>query len=89
MTSEDEERICPACGRKLPLERDETGLTPKERAVAELVYKGLSNKEIAQRLGLSLNAVKGRVALICKAWDVQGRMKIILRMIDIKRNKSA
>ena len=33
-------------------------LTPREREIAQLVYDGLSNKEIARRLGISEGTIK-------------------------------
>lgn len=77
---------CPTCGREITKRMH--GLTQKELEVAELLYKGLSDKEIAQALGIAVSTVKGRVAMIARAWGTRGRMNIILRMIDIKRNKS-
>ena len=48
-------------------------LTPRERQVAELVARGLSNAEIAGRLGLRLPTVKGHVSRILVKLDVPSR----------------
>jgi DNA-binding NarL/FixJ family response regulator len=36
-------------------------LTPRQRQVAEMVAKGLSNKAIARELGVSLDTVKAHI----------------------------
>lgn len=44
------------------------GFTPREKEVALLVDAGMSNKEIARRLGLSVGTVKLHVHnILCKA----------------------
>lgn len=50
-----------------------TGLTPRERQVAQLVGEGLSNKEIARRLCIEVPTVKNHVHNILRKLDVPGR----------------
>jgi hypothetical protein len=38
-----------------------SALSPRERSVAELIARGLANKEIARDLGLSIHTVKDQV----------------------------
>jgi DNA-binding NarL/FixJ family response regulator len=51
-------------------------LTPREREIAELVAAGLSNKEIARRLGLTLGTVKHYVHQILDKTGLRGRVAI-------------
>jgi DNA-binding NarL/FixJ family response regulator len=56
-------------------------LTPREREVAGLVADGLSNKQIAQRLRITLGTVKHYVHQILEKTGLQGRVGIA-RNID-------
>lgn len=51
-------------------------LTPREREVAALVADGLSNKQIAQRLQITLGTVKHYVHLILEKTGLQSRVAI-------------
>jgi DNA-binding NarL/FixJ family response regulator len=51
-------------------------LTPREREVAALVADGLSNKEIAKRLRITLGTVKHYVHQILEKTGLQGRVGI-------------
>ncbi|OKH64775.1 hypothetical protein EB72_08585 [Mycobacterium sp. SWH-M1] len=70
-------RLAEACGgastpaiktaaRPLPL-------TPREREIAELVSAGLSNREVAEALTLSVRTVEGHVYRACFKLDVADR----------------
>ena len=70
-------RLAEACGgattpairtaaRPLPL-------TPREREIAELVSAGLSNREVAEQLTLSVRTVEGHVYRACFKLDVADR----------------
>jgi len=48
-------------------------LTSRERQVVELIDQGLSNKEIASRLGIKLSTVKNHVHSILEKLQVRGR----------------
>jgi len=52
-------RLANLSGSRVPTERDT--LTRREREVAYLIDNGLSNNEIAQRLGIQLSTVKNHV----------------------------
>lgn len=54
------------------------GFTPREREVLSLVMAGLSNKEIAQRLNLTENTVKGYVSKLLDKLGVRNRAGLIL-----------
>ncbi len=55
-----------AAARPLPL-------TPREREIAELVAAGLTNREIAEQLTLSVRTVEGHVYRACFKLDVADR----------------
>lgn len=53
-------------------------LTPRERAVAELVVNGASNKEIARTLGITLRTTKAHVGAIFEKLGVRDRLQLVL-----------
>jgi len=67
---------------KLALRREPTEvaeavrMTTRERAVFDLIADGLSNKEIAQRLHLATNTVKGHVHNILEKLALHTRLQI-------------
>jgi len=56
-----------------------TVLSPRERAVALLICGGLSNKDIARELGLSLGTVKIHVHSILQKLGERSRNSLIIR----------
>lgn len=50
--------------------------TPREQTILELVVDGLTNQEIADRLGLTLGSVKQYMKGICAKLDVPGRVAL-------------
>ncbi|HEX6553888.1 MAG TPA: LuxR C-terminal-related transcriptional regulator [Ktedonobacteraceae bacterium] len=54
-------------------------LTRRERAVLGLLVDGASNREIAERLVLSVNTVKKHVFNICSKLNVQSRAQVVVR----------
>jgi len=53
-------------------------LTEKERKVAILVSNGLSNKEIANELGVQLVTIKKHIGHIFTKLDVKDRLSLAL-----------
>jgi len=51
-------------------------MTERERAVFDLIADGLSNKEIAQRLYLATNTVKGHVHNILEKLALHTRLQV-------------
>jgi len=64
-------------GRQYP---SELALTERERQIAELITGGLSDKEIARRLNMSLPTVKLHVHHLLGKLNVQRRSQVILRL---------
>jgi ATP/maltotriose-dependent transcriptional regulator MalT len=58
-------------------------LTPREREVLRLMVQGVSNREIARRLVLSVNTVKKHVLNIYGKLNVQNRAQAIARAWEI------
>lgn len=58
-------------GRVLPQ------LTERQRAIVPLMIEGLSNKEIADRLGVAVATVKAHVTAVLKAYGVASRAKAV------------
>jgi len=50
-------------------------LTPREREILKLIDEGLSNKEIAKRLEISLHTVKNHIHNLLTKLDVESRYK--------------
>lgn len=53
--------------------RTELDLTPRQRAVIELIADGMRNREIAERLGISLHTVRRHVEALLRRLDVPTR----------------
>jgi two-component system nitrate/nitrite response regulator NarL len=64
-------------GRQHPSELE---LTQRERQIAELIMGGLSDKEIARRLNMSLPTVKLHVHHLLRKLNLQRRSQVILRL---------
>jgi DNA-binding CsgD family transcriptional regulator len=55
-------------------------LTPQERRIGGLAYRGLSNKEIAREIGISVGVVKLHLHRVYRKLGVQGRMGLIAKV---------
>jgi DNA-binding NarL/FixJ family response regulator len=60
------------------LARPDWDLTEREREVAGLIAEGLSNKEIARKLTVSLNTVKIHVSRVLYKMGVHSRIEAAL-----------
>lgn len=54
------------------------GLTPREASVAALLAEGFTNKEIAERLQITINTVKTHVAAVHSKTDVSSTRKLLV-----------
>jgi len=57
--------------------KDPPSLTPREKEIVLLIRKGLSNKEIANHLSISINTVKSCISRIFKKTGVKRRGQLI------------
>jgi DNA-binding NarL/FixJ family response regulator len=75
-------------GEKEPdeLVRDEE-LTDAEWRVAEAVSRGLSNKEIAKELNLSLRTIEGHISRILDKKSLSNRVELALQIAQHKRDE--
>lgn len=72
-------RLISECGATTPATRDAATplpLTDRERQIAELVAKGLSNKQIADELTLSVRTVEGNIYRSCVKLDLSDRIEL-------------
>ncbi|MGP1485360.1 MAG: response regulator transcription factor [Campylobacter sp.] len=53
-------------------------LTSKERDIADLVYKGFTNQEIADNLGITLRTVKAHISAIFEKTGAKDRINLVL-----------
>jgi DNA-binding CsgD family transcriptional regulator len=58
--------------------------TPRQRQAVELLLRGLTNKEIADRMAISLHTVKFLFRLVMHKLGVSSRAGIIARIIAVK-----
>lgn len=56
----------------------ELPLTPRQKGVLDLLARGLSNKEIARELNVSVDTVKDHVAAVLKALGASSRTQAVL-----------
>ena len=71
--------------RETAFERDEL-LTDAEWRVAEAVARGLSNKDIARELNLSLRTIEGHISHILDKKGLNNRVELALQMVDRRRS---
>lgn len=67
----------PAPGESLP-SFEELGITPRQADVLTLLLQGKSNKDIARRLGLSVETIKDHVQAVLRALGVSSRTQAVL-----------
>lgn len=60
------------------------GLTPRERSVLEHLAEGRSNRQIANRLGLTEGTVKGYVSILLDKLGVKDRTQAALLAVRLK-----
>ncbi|MBI3933032.1 MAG: response regulator transcription factor [Acidobacteria bacterium] len=71
----------PAVAERLAEARTWPGLTPRETEVLEFLADGLRDREIAERLGLTVATVKVHVHRILEKLDAQDRTEAVMRAV--------
>jgi DNA-binding CsgD family transcriptional regulator len=56
-------------------------VTARQRQILELWILGLSDKEAAARLGISVATLRGHVQRLYEANDIRGRSRVVARFI--------
>ncbi len=59
-----------------------THLTPRQREVAELLVRGLTNREIGDVLGIRMGTVKNYVEAILSVLEVSNRTEAVLALVE-------
>ena len=70
---------------------DEGGLTATQRQVAELVVEGLTNRQVADRLFMSVHTVEAHLSSVYRALDIGSRTDLgaaLRRLADTSRDSS-
>lgn len=71
------DELMPGAGREVPLADMSSLLSPKEQEIARALAEGLSNKQIAAKLGIAESTVKNHIYSIFKKCNVTSRMGLI------------
>jgi len=71
--------------KEIKFQRDEE-LTDAEWRVAETVARGLSNKEIARELNLSLRTIEGHISHILDKKHLSNRVELALQIMERKHS---
>ncbi|NQD38889.1 response regulator transcription factor [Permianibacter sp. IMCC34836] len=75
-------RLLSAVQKQLPTVNTEAmaELTEREQSVAKLVVEGLANKEIAERLAITVRTVKAHLTTIFEKLGVRDRLQLVARL---------
>ncbi len=75
-------RLLTAVQKQLPARNTEAfaTLTEREQSVAELVVEGLANKEIAERLAITVRTVKAHLTTIFTKLEVRDRLQLVAKL---------
>jgi DNA-binding NarL/FixJ family response regulator len=72
-------KCCGECGAATPATRQSAAplpLTSREREIAALVREGLSNKQIAETLTMSVRTVEGHIYRACAKLGIVNRAEL-------------
>lgn len=86
MTREIARKIVEAFKEPLAAEAPASELTRRENEVLELLSQGFANKEIAQRLSLSLDTVRYHLKQINDKLHVRSRTEAVAKFIGTRQN---
>ena len=67
---------------------DTVKLSKREREALVHLAQGLSNREIAKRLGISINTVNKHVQQIFTKLNVRNRVQAVTKAIELERQVS-
>lgn len=84
MTSEIARRVVESFRQRTKSRDDATRLTPREEEVLLLLSRGYSNKEIAERVALSVDTVRSHLKHIYEKMHVRSRTEAVIRYMSIK-----
>lgn len=78
----------PAAHQRAP-SFEELGLTPRQSDVLMQLLQGKPNKEIARRLGLSVETVKDHVQAVLRTLGVSSRTQAVLAVSQMSQSRSS
>ena len=83
LTVEDQvaAKVMPLLLNRQGEKKPDPSLTPRERAILTCIGEGLSNHEIADRLGLSVGTVKNNTSQILQKLDLRDRTQLAIYAI--------
>jgi DNA-binding NarL/FixJ family response regulator len=84
MTSEIARRVVESFRQRARTRGDVVSLTAREEEVLVLLSKGYSNKEIADRLELSVDTVRSHLKHIYEKMHVRSRTEAVIRYMSFK-----
>jgi DNA-binding NarL/FixJ family response regulator len=61
-------------------------LTKRERQIVDALLRGYTNKEIAQRLGVSDQTIKNQLTVLYRKVGVGGRLELVLWAVTRGKN---
>ncbi|GIN20211.1 DNA-binding response regulator [Siminovitchia fordii] len=74
-------KVMPVLLQKQEEESIDPTLTPRERAILKCIGEGLNNKEVAERLGLSVGTVKNQTSHILDKLGLRDRTQLAIYAI--------
>ncbi len=74
-------KVMPVLLKKQEEESIDPTLTPRERAILKCIGEGLNNKEVAERLGLSVGTVKNQTSHILDKLELRDRTQLAIYAI--------
>ena len=86
MTSEIARLIVQSFQNSAPSSINEQGLSPRELEILALLSKGITNKEIALRLGISPETVRTHLGHIYEKLHVQSRTEAVTKYLKAGGN---
>ena len=60
-------------------------LTPRQRDVGTRIAKGMSNREIAEDLGIHVQVVKNYSVLLYDKFGVENRTQLTIKWLEMER----
>jgi DNA-binding NarL/FixJ family response regulator len=89
MTSEIARKVVASFQEPVPASSKTENLSRREMEILELLSQGFSNKDIAQKLSLSVETVRVHLRHIYDKFHVRSRMQAVLKFMDARSQGEA
>jgi RNA polymerase sigma factor (sigma-70 family) len=63
-------------------------LSPREKQIVDALLAGCTNKEIAQRLGVSDQTIKNQLTTLYRKVGVSGRLELVVWAIEQRNDQN-